>query len=387
VTHLYLTSAFVDAVQNNSPSRGLTHTFYKYPARFSPEFARSAIATFTKPGDVILDPFMGSGTTLVEALASGRNAIGSDISSLAYFVAQVKTTLLSKREVVEIRDWARTIPAVLNLRNVVESFDCAPNQAKHLPWTVKKIVALALSYADTLTKVTQRNFVKCALLRTAQWALDCTTAFPTATEFRLKLHDTLESQIVGMNELRSASFHTENNSTILCFNADVLELSDALWNTEITQKPKLVLTSPPYPAVHVLYHRWQVNGRRETAAPFWITGTCDGQGEAYYTLGGRSAAGEDTYFRRIEMGFNQIHKFLDRNAVVVQLIAFSNIQDQLPRYLQAMKHAGYREMEFSFANAGPTRVWRQVPLRKWYATLKGNTSSSRELLLMHMRTD
>ena len=98
MTHLYLTSALVDAVQNNSPSRGLTHTFYKYPARFSPEFARSAITTFTKPGDVILDPFMGSGTTLVEALASGRNAIGSDISSLAYFVAQVKTTFLSKRE-------------------------------------------------------------------------------------------------------------------------------------------------------------------------------------------------------------------------------------------------------------------------------------------------
>ena len=384
MTHLYLTSALVDAVQNNSPSRGFTHT---YPARFSPEFARSAITTFTKPGDVILDPFMGSGTTLVEALASGRNAIGSDISSLAHFIAEVKTTLLSKRDVVEIRNWTQNLPAALNLRNVVESFDCAPNQARHLPWTVKKIVALALSYADALTKVRQRNFAKCALLRTAQWALDCTTAFPTATEFRLKFLDTLNSQIVGMDELRSAAFHVESDSTIRCFNADVLDLSEALWQREITQKPKLVLTSPPYPAVHVLYHRWQVNGRRETAAPFWITGTCDGQGEAYYTLGGRSAAGEDTYFRRIEMGFNRIHRLLDRNAVVVQLIAFSNIEDQLPRYLQAMKEAGYEELECGFANTGPTRVWRQVPLRKWYATLKGHTSSSRELLLMHMRTD
>jgi hypothetical protein len=35
-------------------------------------------------------------------------------------------------------------------------------------------------------------------------------------------------------------------------------------------RPKLVLTSPPYPGLHVLYHRWQVKGRRETPAPFWV---------------------------------------------------------------------------------------------------------------------
>lgn len=34
--------------------------------------------------------------------------------------------------------------------------------------------------------------------------------------------------------------------------------------------PGLILTSPPYPGVHVLYHRWQVQGRKETPAPFWI---------------------------------------------------------------------------------------------------------------------
>jgi DNA methylase len=55
---------------------GRTHNFYRYPARFSPRFARAAIQTFTRPGDLVLDPYVGGGTSLVEALAIGRDAIG-----------------------------------------------------------------------------------------------------------------------------------------------------------------------------------------------------------------------------------------------------------------------------------------------------------------------
>jgi hypothetical protein len=72
--------------------RGLTHTFYKYPARFSPLFARAVIQLFTEKGDVVFDPFMGGGTTIVEASAMGRHAIGSDINTLALYVSKVKTT-------------------------------------------------------------------------------------------------------------------------------------------------------------------------------------------------------------------------------------------------------------------------------------------------------
>jgi hypothetical protein len=43
------------------------------------------------------------------------------------------------------------------------------------------------------------------------------------------------------------------------------------------RKAKLIVTSPPYPGVHVLYHRWHVDGRRETPAPYWIAGCNDGQ--------------------------------------------------------------------------------------------------------------
>src|SRR3954466_9422587 len=92
--HLQLPSdmeaALIVAARDGEPVRGLTHGFYKYPARFSPVFARAAIETFTEPGDLVLDPHVGGGTTLVEARAAGREAVGVDISPLAEFVANVK---------------------------------------------------------------------------------------------------------------------------------------------------------------------------------------------------------------------------------------------------------------------------------------------------------
>ena len=51
----------LEAITTATPVRGLTHNFYRYPARFSPVFARTIIERFSEPGDVVLDPFMGGG--------------------------------------------------------------------------------------------------------------------------------------------------------------------------------------------------------------------------------------------------------------------------------------------------------------------------------------
>jgi len=54
-----------ESVTRTDQISGYTHNFYNYPARFSPLFASSAIKHFTKPGDLVFDPFMGGGTTIV----------------------------------------------------------------------------------------------------------------------------------------------------------------------------------------------------------------------------------------------------------------------------------------------------------------------------------
>ena len=52
----------------------------KHNAPFPEQLAQDHIITWSNPGDVVLDPFMGSGTTAKMALLNGRNYIGIDIS-------------------------------------------------------------------------------------------------------------------------------------------------------------------------------------------------------------------------------------------------------------------------------------------------------------------
>ena len=148
---------------------------------------------------------------------------------------------------------------------------------------------------------------------------------------------------------------------------------------------KLVLTSPPYPGVHVVYHRWQINGRKETPAPFWLANCRDGEGESFYCLGRRGEPELKTYFDRLGKAFTSVRGLMGPDSLVVQLVAFSSPEWQLPAYLQKMNDSGFVELmpmcdkEYLFQR----RIWRQVPGRKWYANQKGKTSSSREVLLLH----
>lgn len=72
--------------------RRTIHSFHRYFGKLIPGIPAFAIETFTKPGEVVLDPFSGSGTSVVEARERGRAGIGIDLNPLASFVAKVKTT-------------------------------------------------------------------------------------------------------------------------------------------------------------------------------------------------------------------------------------------------------------------------------------------------------
>jgi hypothetical protein len=70
--------------------------------------------------------------------------------------------------------------------------------------------------------------------------------------------------------------------------------------------PKLVVTSPPYPGIHVLYHRWQVDGRKEAPFPFLIANKLDGAGSSYYTMGDRQYPELRTYFDNLQANMSSI---------------------------------------------------------------------------------
>src|SRR5579859_3058186 len=135
-----LNSSLIDAFASNSPSQGLTHTFYRYPARFSPQFVRAVIQTFSRRGDCVLDPFMGSGTTLVEALAHGRHAVGTDINPLALFLARTKTSILSRQDNHELETWLTQLPQKLEAAGNSGNHEHWAEDGYHkdLPWPIRR---------------------------------------------------------------------------------------------------------------------------------------------------------------------------------------------------------------------------------------------------------
>lgn len=70
--------SFLDKSQKNT--NYITHGIYTYPAKFIPQLVARLICEYSNEGDSVLDPMMGSGTTIVESLVHNRIAFGSDIN-------------------------------------------------------------------------------------------------------------------------------------------------------------------------------------------------------------------------------------------------------------------------------------------------------------------
>jgi hypothetical protein len=146
----------------------------------------------------------------------------------------------------------------------------------------------------------------------------------------------------------------------------------------------LVVTSPPYPGVYVLYHRWKVRGRKESPAPFWVADCADGQGQAHYCFGDRKQQGLTIYFSGIRDSFAGVRRVIDPRALVVQIVAFSQPDWQIPRFLESMDEAGFKEvLPESLGLPVSDRLWRSVPSRRWFALIQGCLATSKEVVLFH----
>jgi hypothetical protein len=200
--------------------------------------------------------------------------------------------------------------------------------------------------------------------------------------FRQRFRDHVFSMLEGIQEFdtRCRSFGGKR------VRPELLEISAADLHRvspfkDSSRKANLVVTSPPYPGVHVLYHRWQIGGGRESPAPYWIAGCEDGMGESFYNFGDRREPGLPSYFKASLDTLRSIRQVLAPGATVVQLLAFNRPRRDLPRYLRNMEQAGFSEVTIS--NRNRKRIWRDVPNRKWYADMLGKTSSAREVVLIH----
>ena len=268
---------------------------------------------------------------MVEAMRLGRKGVGTDVNSLALFVSKAKTTLYSKTDITAIREWAHKAQTGLKLTKTQNrphnwiSKGYQKNSSGRTTWPIRKTIEIALANLEDTCNKRQQKFIRCLLLKTAQWAIDCRKTHPSAREFREQLIVHAEQMIDGASSLREEVQQLTSQFCKVapdCFHKSVQSMAKSSINSFSTA-PRLILTSPPYPGVHVLYHRWQVQGRKETPLPYWIADCHDGNGESFYTLGDRKQRNLTNYFDNMKECYNALSSMADTGTWLVQLVAFS----------------------------------------------------------------
>ena len=112
-----------------------------HPATFPLALAKRVIGLFTHEGEIVLDPFVGSGTTLLAAKDMNRSAVGFDLSAVYVEVAKsrlLQQSLFNAADQVVINDDARNIS------------DYLPEESVALVWT-------SPPYANTLNRKRQNK--------------------------------------------------------------------------------------------------------------------------------------------------------------------------------------------------------------------------------------
>jgi tRNA G10 N-methylase Trm11 len=110
-----------------------------YHGNFVPQIPRQLIQRYTKPGDVVIDPFLGGGTTLIEARRQGRHGIGIELNPEV--VAQAAQNIGCEPRPSEIYTAIREGDA--------RSFDLSETMQK-AGWTSAQLVIMHPPYHDII---------------------------------------------------------------------------------------------------------------------------------------------------------------------------------------------------------------------------------------------
>ena len=248
---------------NSTDSTAFTHGLHPYPAKFIPELPREIIRECTKERNVVLDPFCGSGTTLLEASIAGRKSIGIDSNPIATLISRAKTTALTKEELHRIEEiiadlqeiqyslvHASWIPKTQNLNHWFQ-----PCVITELSWLRQYIldntsgnlqVFMLCIFSSIIVNVSnQESNTRYAAIK---------KSFSEGAVFSVfirKLKQEL-SHISQISEMRTV---IKNTPTVILESTEKVSASIIPDNSV-----DIVITSPPYANSYdyYLYHKWRM---------------------------------------------------------------------------------------------------------------------------------
>jgi DNA modification methylase len=236
-------------------TRGETHGIHPYPAKFIPQIPRALIAALhPRDGSAVMDPFCGSGTTLVEAAAEGLPAIGIDLHPLACLISKVKVTPISGLAGAADRVAARArasetsppqFPALDHwFRPEVQRALAGLIQAIDLEPDADVRDALRVAFSSIVVRVSnQESDTRYAAIDKDVGIVDVRAQFLRAAR--------------NLDHALTATWPSlPGRPRVEIFNRDILDVQP----DEITRRVSLVITSPPYPNAYEywLYHKYRM---------------------------------------------------------------------------------------------------------------------------------
>lgn len=248
---------------DSTDSTAYTHGIHPYPAKFIPELPREIISECTKERNIVLDPFCGSGTTLLEACIAGRKSIGIDSNPVATLISRAKTTALNKKELQKIEaiilqldkmsytsvceGW---IPAIQNLSHWFQ-----PSVITELSWLRQFIldnstgnlqVFLLCIFSSIIVNVSNQES------NTRYAAIDKHFIEGTVINTFLRKLKQEYKRIAQLSEMRTV---IKNTPKIIHGSTDRIT-SDLVSDSSVD----IVITSPPYANSYdyYLYHKWRM---------------------------------------------------------------------------------------------------------------------------------
>jgi DNA modification methylase len=234
----------------------LTHDYHKYPAKFIPQLAQRLILENSKPGDLVCDPFMGSGTTLLEAILNSRRAYGSDIHPLSVLISKAKTTSIEPDYLKEqISSLLVGISAEIENSSEINTFRAAdpssfiPYNKKidyWFPEEQKRDLAIILSRINCLDDQKIRTFLLCAfsniLKVCSRWMMK--SIKPTRDRHKVvaNAYRTFTKQTRRMSIKNRELWNTIGPKEAKC----IIHNADARKINLQDEAAALIVTSPPY---------------------------------------------------------------------------------------------------------------------------------------------
>lgn len=226
-----------------------THGFFKYPCKFIPHIPRWAILKYTEPVQLVLDPFAGSGTTLVEAVLQGRDVLGVDFDKLSQLLCKTKTTILSNNQV----EYLRKTKKELLIRND-EHVSFRPDIHNISHWFSKNNVSQLSNlkekideiYTSTRDEATHNFLLVCfaSIIKKCSYADDTSPKPYVSTRFKKNPLSVKETFLKTLESYlnRNEQYKDKKLGKAFIVSEDAREINAPEYNKKVS----LAVTSPPY---------------------------------------------------------------------------------------------------------------------------------------------